>query len=544
MYFGINLFGALRDRRDTLAALSEIRALGFTHIEPCLAPAVIDGWEHVIWPVGWLNEHLSDIRALGLELSSAHLIGWDIPGECAQLQTLATETGLRQLVVKCPENLDERTLHETALRYIQLADALHAVGAELLLHNERPDIQTRVRSRSAYEHLLELCLGKVGAQVDVGWALAGGEDPEALLWRLGARVRSVHYKDLTLRGGEALAADLGTGELDVTACLQFARAHGLAQILDQDEFALSAAESLKTGLAALQRRTQEREPSVSFLNILDVDTREIRTVARFERVIEAPNWMKTRNALVYNSGGHIYRFDLDTRTETMIDTGACDNCNNDHVLSPDETMLAVSHGPRDNGFLSRVYTLPIDGGEPTLVTSNAPSFLHGWSPDGRELAYCAFREHEGKLEVDVYALPAAGGEEVRLTDGGFNDGPEYSPDGKHIWYNSTRSGLMQIWRMDRNGGHSVQMSTGERNNWFAHVSPDGRRVVYLSYAKGELEPAEHLPNMRVELRMMDADGGNDRTLVRFFGGQGSINVNSWAPDSRRLAFVSYEILHK
>ena len=316
------------------------------------------------------------------------------------------------------------------------------------------------------------------------------------------------------------------------------------QILDQDEFAESCERSLRAGLTALARRTQEREPSASYLNVLDVDTGEIRTLARFERVVEAPNWMKTRDSLIYNSEGHIYRFDLDTSAETLIDTGSCDNCNNDHVLSPDEKKLAVSHGPRENGFLSRVYTLPITGGEPTLVTPNAPSFLHGWSPDGKELAYCAFREREGKWEVDVYAIPTDGGEEVRLTDGGFNDGPEYSPDGTHIWFNSTRSGLMQVWRMDRDGGHPTQMSTCERNNWFGHVSPDGKRVAYLSYAKGELEPNEHLPNMRVELRIMDADGANDRRLASFFGGQGSMNVNSWAADSRHLAFVSYEILHK
>ena len=178
------------------------------------------------------------------------------------------------------------------------------------------------------------------------------------------------------------------------------------------------------------------------------------------------------------------------------------------------------------------------------MTPNAPSYLHGWSPDGAELAYCAFREHGGRREVDIYAIPAAGGEEVRLTDGGFNDGPEYSPDGRHIWFNSTRSGLMQIWRMNRDGSEPTRMTFTERNNWFGHVSPDGRRVAYLSYGRDDLEPAEHLPNMPVELWIMNADGSQPRRLASFFGGQGSVNVNSWAADSRHLAFVSYELLHK
>lgn len=204
----------------------------------------------------------------------------------------------------------------------------------------------------------------------------------------------------------------------------------------------------------------------------------------------------------------------------------------------------MSHGPREGGYSSRVYIIPIEGGEARLVTPDSPSYLHGWSPDGRELAYCAFRLHDGRLETDVYSIPAEGGEEKRLTFGGFNDGPEYAPDGKSIWFNSTRSGKMQIWRMGRDGSDPVRMTPGERNNWFAHVSPDGEKVVYISYGAEDLLPNEHLPNMRVELRIMNADGSGDRRLLSFFGGQGSMNVNSWAPDSRHIAFVSYEILHK
>jgi Tol biopolymer transport system component len=254
--------------------------------------------------------------------------------------------------------------------------------------------------------------------------------------------------------------------------------------------------------------------------------------------------MKTQNCLVYNSEGHIWKFDLASGSETVLNTGECDNCNNDHVLSPDERYIAVSHGPREGGYSSRVYIIPMEGGEARLVTPNSPSYLHGWSPDGKELAYCAFRMHGENLEVDVYSIPAEGGEETRLTFGGFNDGPEYAPDGKSIWFNSTRSGKMQIWRMGRDGSDPVRMTPCERNNWFAHVSPDGEKVVYISYGAEDLLPNEHLPNMRVELRIMNADGSGDRRLLSFFGGQGSMNVNSWAPDSRHIAFVSYEILHK
>ena len=544
MKYGINLYGILKNRTDTLAALKELRGLGFSSVEPCIAPAAIEGMEHVFWPADWLKAHIAEIRALGLEVFSVHLVGWDAAVRRAELKELALACGIRHFVVKSPRSLTESSLHEAALAYTMLAETLAEAGAEVLVHNERDDIATRISGKTAYERLIDLCLGTVGAQVDAGWALAGSEDPEALLWRMGDRVRSLHYKDFSLGSAEPVPAVLGTGDLDVTACLQFARYSGIPQIVDLDVFGEDPAADLSASLHCLASRTQERRPSASYLNTLDVLTGEVRTLRRFDGVIEAPNWLKNTNAMIFNAQGHIFRYDLDTGIETMIDSGECDDCNNDHVVSPDETMIAVSHSAWDRGIPSRIYVLPIGGGMPRLVTSKGPSYLHGWSPDGKEFSYCAFRETGGVRSVDIYTIPFEGGEEKRLTSEGFNDGPEYSPDGKHIWFISTRTGLMQVWRMNRDGSEQTQMTFTGRNNWFGHVSPDGKQVVYLSYGPEDLEANEHLPNMRVQLRIMNADGSNDRRLLTFFGGQGSINVNSWSADSRHVAFVSYELIHR
>lgn len=540
MKFGIQLFGILNQQKtDALEALRQLRDLGYKRIEPCIALEAIPGFESVIWPEAWFRGHLHEIRALGLEIPSAHVFAPDIGTAAGRLRRLAAECGIRQLVVKTPQAITPESLQQAALSYMRAADALAEVGAELLLHNEGGDIAARIDGQTAYERLLALCLGKVGAQVDVGWALAGGEDPVALLRRLGSQVKSLHYKDFRLGGDAPTSVTVGTGDVDTPACFQFARAMGIPQIVDQDEFAGEPMAVLGECLERLNGLGQYRAGSVSYLNTLDVETGEVRTLRRFDRVIEAPNWLKGQNRVLFNSDGHIFSYDLDTGVETRLDTGLCDNCNNDHVVSPDERFLAVSHSAKSEPWASRVYVLPIGSGAPRLVTPNAPSYLHGWSPDG-ELAYCAFREHGGRMEVDVYAIPAEGGEEVRLTGGGFNDGPEYSPDGRHIWFNSTRSGLMQVWRMNRDGSEPTQMTFTDRNNWFPHVSPDGKKVAWLSYRKGDLEPGEHLPNMQVELWLMDYDGSNPRRAASLFGGQGSINVNSWSPDSRRLAFISYE----
>ena len=266
-----------------------------------------------------------------------------------------------------------------------------------------------------------------------------------------------------------------------------------------------------------------------------------RTVVKeFPYRIEAPNWTPDGKWLIFNSSGKLYKVSPDSPGEPiLINTGFATNCNNDHVLSFDGKMIAISHGTKEDGQ-SRIYTLPMEGSSaPRLVTPMAPSYLHGISPDNKYLAYCADR----KGNYDVYIIPFEGGEEIRLTTAeGLDDGPEYSPDGKYIWFNSVRSGLMQAWRMKADGSEQTQMTFDEtRNAWFPHVSPDGEQVVFITYTKGDVRPGDHPLNKNVELRLMPAAGGEAKTLVKLFGGQGTINVNSWAPDSKRFAFVSYKL---
>ncbi|GHT10159.1 hypothetical protein AGMMS4956_01050 [Bacteroidia bacterium] len=278
---------------------------------------------------------------------------------------------------------------------------------------------------------------------------------------------------------------------------------------------------------------------ISVLEILDVNTGNRKVVKEFDYLIEAPNWTPDGQWLVYNSGGRLYKLSPTKPAEPAeINTDFATTCNNDHVITADGKYIAISHQPADD-HRSRIYVLPFAGGVPRLVTPLAPSYLHGISPDNKYLAYCA--ERNGNY--DVYVIPFEGGDEIRLTTAqGLDDGPEYSPDGKHIWFNSVRSGLMQVWRMNADGTEPTQMTTDTtRNSWFPHVSPDGKQVIFITYTKGDLEPGEHLANKNVELRLMPAAGGDPKTLVKLFGGQGTINVNSWSPDSQRVAFVSYRL---
>ena len=296
-------------------------------------------------------------------------------------------------------------------------------------------------------------------------------------------------------------------------------------------------------MGALGVYAQNSAQVTSYLEIYDLETREHHVIKEFPFLIEAPNWTPDGEWLVVNRGGKIYKVAPDGSTDLIeINTGAITQCNNDHVISADGKWLSISsNDPNARGYSSYVYILPFEGGEPRKITPEGPSYLHGISPNGKEIAYCAFRGPNN--EQDIYVMPVKGGKEVRLTDApGLDDGPEYSPDGKQIWFNSVRTGRMQVWRMDKNGKNQTQMTFDEdMNSWFPHISPDGEKVVYIAYHDYEIDPGDHIANLNVQLRMIPAAGGEPEVLTELFGGQGTINVNSWSPDSKKFAYVSYRL---
>jgi hypothetical protein len=283
-----------------------------------------------------------------------------------------------------------------------------------------------------------------------------------------------------------------------------------------------------------QPATTEKPRLVSILETVTISNMDRRTVKVFPARVEAPNWTKD-DALIYNSGGLLYRIPSAGGDPVVIDTGFANRNNNDHGISPDGRMLAISDQSQEKRR-SIVYTVPISGGTPTRITELSPSYWHGWSPDGKTLAYVG--ERNGNF--DIYTIPVTGGAETRITSAdGLDDGPDYSPDGQYIYFNSERTGTMQIWRMRPDGSGQEQITADDYNNWFPHPSPDGQRIVFLSYEK---DVTGHPENKNVMLRVMTLADKRVTVLARLFGGQGTINVPSWSPDSRRVAFVSYLLL--
>ena len=272
----------------------------------------------------------------------------------------------------------------------------------------------------------------------------------------------------------------------------------------------------------------------SRIELLEIATGNREVVYTSPKSLQAPNWQPDGQSLVYNSDGLMYRFNFASRQAAVIPTGEVKNNNNDHVLSFDGKMLGLSSGVEKLGG-SIVYTVPATGGTPKQITPRGPSYLHGWSPDGRYLLFIG----ERNKEYDVYRVPAGGGKEVRLTTAlGLDDGAEYTPDGQYIYFNSNRTGTMQIWRMKADGTQQQAVTTGDFQDWFPHVSPDGKWIAFVSFLKEEVAAGDHPFYKHVYLRLMPVGGGKPKVIAYVYGGQGTINTPSWSPDSKRIAFVS------
>ena len=290
-----------------------------------------------------------------------------------------------------------------------------------------------------------------------------------------------------------------------------------------------------TNRIAKEGEKRVRETS---LETLDIETGERKTVHRDQTLFEAPNWSRDGKQFYLNREGAIWTLPLGGGEFTKINTGVAIKNNNDHGLSTDGKWLAISSGSGENG--SKIFVVPSTGGDAREITPTGPSYWHGWSPDDKTLIFCAKRNDN----FDIYSVSSAGGPETRLTEAeGLDDGCEYTPDGSKIYFHSARvDGIPKIFRMNPDGTQQEQVTSDEPYaDWFPHPSPDGKWIVFVSFDK---TVKGHPYDQNVVIRLIPMAGGKPKVIATLFGGQGTINVPSWSPDSKTIAFVSYRYLQK
>ena len=277
----------------------------------------------------------------------------------------------------------------------------------------------------------------------------------------------------------------------------------------------------------------------------DVARAENRMIfATTDLLLEAPNWALDGDALILNGNGTLWRFPVDAPKLHAIDIQGVPPLNNDHVLDPDGVHIFVSS--YDDWQL---YRAPLAGGKAVQVSGKeGPAgllhFLHGVSPDGQQLAFVGVQAEINDVNfrfitAEICTLSADGRGFRQITSGGApSDGPEYSPDGQWLYFNTeTFSGHAQIARMRPDGSDMVRLTDEPTVDWFPHISPDGTLAVYLAYPAGT---QGHPADLWVDLKLVrGGDWAGAKPVARLFGGQGTINVNSWSPDSTRFAFVTY-----
>ncbi|GAB2644129.1 SMP-30/gluconolactonase/LRE family protein [Emticicia sediminis] len=274
----------------------------------------------------------------------------------------------------------------------------------------------------------------------------------------------------------------------------------------------------------------------SQIEIMEVKTGLRKILYTAKNSLQAPNWTKDGKYLLYNSEGLMYRYTIADGKVEVLNTGPQKQNNNDHVISFDGKMLAISNYFGEKRT-STIYMLPIGGTDKPIQLTNPElghSWLHCWSPDGKKIIYMGDRNKQ----QDIWSIDIATKKETALTNTPtLDDGPEYTPDGKYIYFNSVRTGTMKIWRMKPDGSNQEQVTFDQYNDWFPHFSPDGKQILYISFPP-DINPTEHPFYKKVLLRLMPTSGGVPQTIAYVYGGQGTINTPSWSPDGKYVAFVS------
>jgi Tol biopolymer transport system component len=306
-----------------------------------------------------------------------------------------------------------------------------------------------------------------------------------------------------------------------------ALSHDAASI-DRVEFSRVSLDTLGTGDVKLAR--------LATLQTIQIDDqfRRAMVIRTTSAPMQSANWAPGGKSIYVHEAGRVINIPYLTPeaggSPRVVGVGALRDCTGNFGVSPDGKWLAMSCAD-SRGAPRQIYVLPARGGAARKVTTGgAASYFHAWSPNAKTIAFT--RGRAGR--ADIFTISATGGAETRLTTDTVNDGPDFSPDGKFIYFDSSRSGTTQIWRMQADGTGGEQVTDDENANSSPHVSPDGKNVAFLSRPQSS---GETLGDAALKVIAPD---GFIRSIATFQGDRGSLSMYGWG-DASHIAFISYQM---
>lgn len=274
----------------------------------------------------------------------------------------------------------------------------------------------------------------------------------------------------------------------------------------------------------------------SFIEYIDIKSGSITPLLSSNTRMSAPTWFPDGQTLLSNVYGRIHQFSKADQMLKLVDTQFLGGTFCDYGLSPDGSQLALTNS--DDYHNARIYIREMQNGAVRVAVNQSPSWFHGWSRDGRYIIYTCIRKE--KWAIGQIAVEGDGKEQILLQSDKFTskmlDGPEFSPDGRYFWFNSDKSGTMQIWRKELGTDISEQMTDDDDANYFPHPSPDGTHVCFLKKNRAESNWSQ---DGLVELWLLSLNGSPPKHLRTVFGGLGTLNVPSWSPTGDGFAYARY-----
>src|SRR3974390_1891817 len=164
--------------------------------------------------------------------------------------------------------------------------------------------------------------------------------------------------------------------------------------------------------------------------------------------------------------------------------------------------------------------------------TSGPSSL-AWGPDSKELIY--------SMAGSLWRQKLASKEAVQLTDGaGYDYQPDWSPDGKRVVYVSYQKDAMELWLLDLASGKSKQLTRGGAVNVEPRWSPDGKKLAWVSTAyhgRFHIFVADfQVGGLQNVVRLT---GEKTSSLSRYYYSEYDMEINPvWTRDGKEILFIS------